>query len=380
MLIDALGQAQALVLALVEDADDDTFRRQFHADLSPIGWHLGHCIFIECFWLHEKVRGDDSVTAPIADFYTPPRTPRPERGRRLPRRGDLLAWAREIQAFNLDFLRNLRPEWRAHALFDDDYLIHFLIQHNSQHYETMLMTLTQKSLAEDRPNAAGPAGLTATPVNRDTVAVPAGHYRIGGETPVAYDNEMPPQPAELGPFTISRQPVSNAEYLQFIQSGAYRDPGWWTEAGWSWLQTSGTRHPDHWRCAAGEHWYGVGVRGAYQLAPGEPVSGINHYEASAFARWAGGRLPHEFQWEAACRSGVLQHTGRVWEWCSNTFSPYAGYTPFPYNEYSQPWFDDRHYSLRGGSLYTRPAIKRPSFRNFYEADKRHIFAGMRLVY
>jgi iron(II)-dependent oxidoreductase len=265
-------------------------------------------------------------------------------------------------------------------LFDDDYLIHFLIQHNSQHYETMLMTLTQKSLAEDRPDAAGPAGLEAAPVNRDTVAVPAGHYRIGGEAPVAYDNEVPPQQAELEPFTICRQPVSNAEYLRFIQSGAYHDPSWWTEAGWSWLETSGARHPDHWRCSAGEHWYGVGLRGAHRLAPDEPVSGINHYEASAFARWAGGRLPHEFQWEAACRCGVLQHTGRVWEWCRNTFSPYAGYTPFPYDEYSQAWFDDRHYSLRGGSRYTRPAIKRPSFRNFYEADKRHVFAGMRLVY
>ena len=77
---------------------------------------------------------------------------------------------------------------------------------------------------------------------------------------------------------------------------------------------------------------------------------------------------------------VLEQTGRVWEWCSNSFHAYEGFTPFPYEEYSGPWFDDRHYSLRGGSLHTRPAIKRPSFRNFFEADKRHVFAGLRLVY
>jgi iron(II)-dependent oxidoreductase len=379
-LIEALGQSQALLLALVEDVDEATFRTQYHPELSPLGWHLGHCVFNECLWLHEKVRGDDSVTAPIADFYTPPHTPKAERGARLPPRGDLLAWAREIQGFNLHYLHNLRPEWRQHALFADDYVIHFLIQHNSQHYESMLMVLTQKSLREYRPDDAHHTPLQAAPLHRDSVDIPAGHYRIGGEQPVAYDNEVPLQQADLGPFAIGRHPVSNAQYLGFIQAGGYRNQALWDPAGWQWRQTSQVEHPDHWRRSEAGDWYGVGLRGAYDLSPDEPVSGISHHEASAFARWAGARLPHEYQWEAACRSGVLEDTGRVWEWCQNTFHPYAGFAPFPYEAYSQPWFDDRHYSLKGGSLYTRPAIKRPSFRNFFEADKRHVFAGLRLVY
>ncbi len=379
-LIDSLGRSQALVQALVADADEAAYRHQHHADLSPLGWHLGHCVYNECFWLHEKLRGDDSVTAPIADFYTPPRTPKEERGRRLPPRADLLTWAQEMQHYNLHYLRNLRPELSRHPLLQDDYLIHFLLQHNSQHYETMLMVLTQKSLGEYTPEHAAPGALQAATPARDSIDIPGGHYRIGGERPMAYDNELPPQQAELGPFSIARRPVSNAEYLGFIDSGGYADASLWDAAGNAWRQASGAAHPDHWRRDAEGQWQGLGVRGAYALAPEEPVSGLNHYEASAFARWAGAGLPHEYQWEAACRIGALQQTGRVWEWCGNSFQPYDGFQPFPYDEYSQPWFDGSHYALKGGSLYTQPAIKRPSFRNFFEADKRHVFAGLRLVY
>jgi iron(II)-dependent oxidoreductase len=379
-LIDSLEQSQALLRALIEDIDDQAFRAQYHRDLSPLGWHLGHCVYVECFWLHETVRGDDTVTAPLADLYTPPRTPRPQRGALLPAREALLAWAQEMQDFNLHFLRNLPPQWRRHPLLENDYVIHFLLQHNSQHYETMLMALAQKSLGEQRESDAPRTPLRAAPPQRDSVDIPAGHYRVGGTRPEAYDNEVPPQQADLGPFAIARRPVSNAEYLAFIEDGGYRSRELWNDASWQWLRDSETGHPEHWRKSGAGEWYAIGLRGACDLPADDPVYGISHYEADAFARWAGARLPHEYQWEAACRIGALQQTGRVWEWCGNTFHPYDGFTPFPYPEYSRPWFDERHYSLRGGSLYTRPAIKRPSFRNFFEADKRHIFAGLRLAY
>ena len=379
-LITELGNAQALLLAIAADVDETGFRSQYHPDLSPVGWHLGHCIFTECFWLHEKIRGDDSVTAPIRSFYTPPETPKAERGPRLPPQSDLLAWARELNAFNLHYLHNLRPEWQAHELFVDDYILHFLIQHYSQHYETLLMILTQKALLEIQPEGETLAALQADELNRNSFNMPSGHYRIGGDRPVAYDNELPRQQADLGAFSISRHPVSNAEYLGFIEAGGYQAATHWSEAGWQWRERHNVESPDHWHRNASGNWYGVSFNGGYALAPDEPVNGISHYEASAFASWAGGQLPHEYQWEAACRIGALEHTGRVWEWCQNTFHPYEGFLPFPYDEYSQPWFDDCHYTLKGGSLHTRPAIKRPSFRNFFEADKRHVFAGMRLVY
>jgi len=379
-LINELGQSQALLVALAEDVDEKTFRSQYHPDLSPLGWHLGHCVYTECLWLHETLRGDGSVTEPIADLYTPPHTPKNERGKLLPPRQALLEWARELQAFNLHYLHNLRPQWRNHALLEDNYLIHFLIQHNSQHYETMLMVLTQKALKEHQPDAGSHRTLQAAELKTELINIPAGHYRIGGCRPVAYDNEIPPQRAELGAYAISRTPVSNAEYLAFIEDAGYQRREFWQDGGWSWREENGTGSPDHWRKTDTGDWCAIGMNGSYNLAGSEPVSGINYYEASAFALWAKARLPHEYQWEAACRIGLLEQTGRVWEWCNNSFHPYQGFTAFPYPEYSQSWLDGKHFSLRGGSLYTRPAIKRPSFRNFYLADKRHIFAGLRLVY
>ncbi len=379
-LINELQMAQTLVLALAEDVDENVYRAQYHPDLSPLGWHLGHCVFTECLWLHEKIRGDDSVTAPIADFYIPPRTPKTERGRLLPQQNAMLTWAHELQEFNLHFLSALRPEWREHELFNDHYILHFLIQHYSQHYETMLMLLTQKALAETTLNGLQPSPMQAKSPSQKCIEIPAGHYRIGGNSPTAYDNEVPPQHAELGEFVISINPVSNAEFLGFIEDKGYQREELWEADGWAWRRQHDISAPDHWRQTVNGTWYGVSMRGCYELAPDEPVSGISRHEAGAFANWAGGRLPHEYQWEAACRSGVLEQTGRAWEWCENTFHPYDGFKAFPYPEYSQPWFDKNHYSLRGGCLHTRRVIKRPSFRNFFEPDKRHIFAGMRLVF
>ena len=273
-LIEELSKAQSLLLALAEDVDEATFRTQYHSDLSPLGWHLGHCVYTDCLWLHETIRGDDSVTAPIADFYTPPNTPKSERGRLLPPQTALLTWARELQHFNLHYLRNLPAGCRRHPLLEDDYILHFLIQHNSQHYETMVMVLTQKALVEEQRLEPPPAPLQAAEVRRDCASIAAGQYRVGGQRPIACDNEMPAQRAELGPFDISRYPVSNAEYLGFIEDGGYRRAALWDAAGWSWREQQQIQHPDHWRLSRTHGWYATGIRGAYQLAADQHVPDI----------------------------------------------------------------------------------------------------------
>ena len=378
-LLNELALAQSLVLALVEQ-NSAIYNRQTDPDLSPLGWHLGHCVFTECYWLHEVIYGNDQITAPLADLYVPPRTPKAERGGHLPPCDTLLSWSRQVQAINYQTLQDLPANIAAHELFDNDYLLHFLIQHYSQHYETMLMILTRQALTDAQDGYLSTSPLQSAALAKERVSLPAGHYRIGGQQPVAYDNELPPQHAELGPFEISRTPVSNAEFLGFMEDEGYKKPELWNQQDPLWQQQNSITCPDHWRQDTQGNWYAIGVRGPYELAPDEPVMGLSHHEASAFANWAGARLPHEYQWETACRLHELQLSGRVWEWCQNTFHPYQGFKPFPYDEYSQPWFDGDHFSLRGGSLYTRPAVKRPSFRNFYQADKRYIFAGLRLAW
>ena len=109
------------------------------------------------------------------------------------------------------------------------------------------------------------------------------------------------------------------------------------------------------------------------------VTGLTYFEASAFAVWAGLRLVHEYEWEVAANLEVLSGLGEVWEWCSNIFHPYHGFSACPYREYSVPWFDQQHYVLRGGSRYTEPEIRRTSFRNYYLAGADYLFSGIRLA-
>ena len=379
-LLDELRIAQSLVAGLTEDLNEADWRRQAHPDLSPPGWHLGHCAFIETYWLQEVLLGDDRYTAPVADLYTPPRTPKSERGKQLPPPAALASWAAQLQSVNAALLQDPPAGVSGHPLLQDDYLLHFLVQHYSQHYETLVMILTQQSLATDPGDFSVDQPLEAIIDKPETAHIDAGHYKVGGTAPVAYDNESPAQQATLGPYSIAVQPVTNSGYLAFMEAGGYDNPALWDAPGRQWLQDTGATAPDHWRRNPAGHWYGIGSRGAYALTGNDVLHGICRHEAQACARWANARLPHEHQWEVACRLHRLEQTGRAWEWCDNPFYPYAGFRPFPYEEYSAPWFDGNHYSLRGSSLHTRPAIRRPGFRNFYQPDKRHVFAGLRLVY
>ncbi|MGH8502626.1 MAG: SUMF1/EgtB/PvdO family nonheme iron enzyme [Gammaproteobacteria bacterium] len=374
-----LRAVQQDLCALVEDLDDESYRAQFHPDLSPVGWHLGHCAFIENYWLREVVHGDDRLTAPLAHYYVPARSPKPQRGLGLPPKEKLLDSVRRQQADNLRLLAQAATRAPRHPLLQDDYLPLFLTQHHCQHLETINLARNQRALKNGYDHFRAVAPLISAPVRPAFVTITAGDYRIGGERPEAFDNELPAHCVNARAFGIAARPVSNAEFLRFIEDDGYKVRAHWSEAGWRWRQHSGCQHPKHWRQNGRGHWLAIDQRGAFELPPDGPVCGISYHEAQAFAAYAGARLPHEYEWEIACRLGALQDTGHVWEWCDNAFHPYEGFRPFPYDEYSLPWFDGDHYTLRGGSAFTRPAVRRASFRNFYTPDKRHIFAGLRLA-
>ncbi len=376
--LERLARYQRLVLDLVAAEGADHYSRQFHPDLSPSGWHLGHCVFTENYWIREVIEAQP-LAAANRDLYVPEFSYKPARGQQLPDFHDLIDWAGREQRDNNQRLQQLQRNPRRHSLLKGGYLHTFLMQHYAQHYETLCYARAQRQLQQATAIPARRLPVRR-PDSRDTVTLPAGDHNVGQTRPGRpYDNEHPRHTVTLAGGRLARRPLSNAEFFGFMHDGGYERRELWSEAGWRWLQTAAVTRPCYWQADA-DAYCQIGPAGAECLQPGAPVVGINYYEAEAVATWAGARLPHEHEWEAATRSGLLLGRGQVWEWCVNALYPYAGFQAYPYDGYSLPYFDNEHFVLRGGSRYTQRVIKRPSFRNYYEADKRHLFAGVRLAW
>lgn len=248
----------------------------------------------------------------------------------------------------------------------------------------MQMALQQRALKRTYSNYVVTNTLNACGPIINTVDIETDNYLIGSNTPHYYDNEQPQYEMPLQHFSVSTNPVSNGEYLSFMQDAAYQNKSLWSDDGWQWVNEYSSQpltiSPEHWRQDKKGHWFGISDEGAHDLKSSAPLYGINYYEACAYAKWCDARLPHEHEWEVAQKKGLLQHNGQVWEWCDNLFYAYPDFKAFPYDGYSMPSFEDEHYTLKGGSLHTQENIKRPSFRNFFAPDKRHVFAGLRLIY
>ncbi len=378
-LLNTLQEEQGRLLAFCKSLGTD-INRQAHPDLSPPGWHLGHCIFTENYWLRERLLGIEYTDDKHTRLYNPEYSEKRLRGKRIPPMQTLLSWAMKSHAINRQLITHLNGHVREPRLMQDDYLIHFLIQHYAQHFETLQIIAMQQALVEAQEFFVRHP-LEGSIVNQICQIIPAGRYSVGADLPDRpYDNEYPAYTVDIDATAIAARPVSNTEYLGFMEDGGYRRKDFWCDAGWQWVNTLNKQSPEYWHPDSEGYWYALTPRGPADLDMDEPVYGINWYEARAFANWVGGRLPHEHEWETANRLGLLEATGKVWEWCANHFFPYPGFRAFPYNGYSAPYFDGAHYTLKGGSRLSRDIIKRPSFRNYYQADKRFIYAGLRLVY
>ncbi|WP_019626447.1 SUMF1/EgtB/PvdO family nonheme iron enzyme [Thioalkalivibrio sp. ALJT] len=377
-LLECLSIQHARLNAALETTPKHQWRNQYHPDLSPMGWHYTHCHFIEAIWLQERILGN----APRArrdwhDLYFPELSPKWRRGGRLPPAEDLLDWGQACQHRHLDLLRQM-PDVRRHPLLANDYLTGFLAQHHAMHLESLEQVRWFARL--QRPATLDTRVPNPQPQRpNEWIDFPGGETWIGSEAITAFDNERGTHRVHLGPHAVCAQPVTNAEMLAFIEAGGYQPGPHWDPEATAWLQETGIAAPLGWRCLPDGTRVQTLPDGTRPLDPQAPVVGLSWYEASAYARWRGARLPHEHEWERARQAGALHDTGEVWEWCGNTFHPYPGFRPYPYEEYSSPWFDGQHYVLRGGSAWSDPLLKRPSMRNFFTPDKRHVFAGLRLA-
>ena len=367
------------LIAQYSSIPEQDLRTQYHPDLSQLGWHLNHVAFIEKYWLREIVLGDDSWTKGLHQEFFPELIEKSKRGT-LPAIADF----EQLQSDFSDtetLLSTLSANACDHPLMKNDYLGWFLIQHAEQHMETMQMVLQQRAMTvvtEAVFTAQYFDALDPVAPERD---IAAGEYEIGSADILACDNEQPVHLVSLPDFVFASRCVSNAEYLGFMQADGYRQREYWSDAGWQWSRGCQHMAPEHWQQDDNGNWYILMAEGQSDIKANRAVSGLSWYEADAFARYAGCCLPHEFEWEAAMKSdsALLLSTGQAWEWCANAFFPYQGFQAFPYERYSTPWFDNQHYVMKGCSPYSGESVRIPSFRNFYQPGKRHVFAGLRLA-
>ncbi len=380
-----LYEMQGQLLESVSEADASA---QFHPEIGSLKWLFGTGIYLELYWLREVLSGDNDLSKRVEHLFQPAALTLKEQCRQLPPKDHLLNWGTEIRDEHLLRLANpaVLPN---HQFLKNDRLQWFILQEQAKIYEMMLIVLNQRSTQISVDDYQVEIPLASSPPGWKTKELSQGHYRIGArQQPAAYDNELPPQAVQLSSYRIALSPVSNSQFLAFMEAGGYADLSFWSEEGRAWQEYAQKKHPEYWRQDKTGNWYALGINGPADLPSEEPVCGINQHEARAYATWtnvlgnefSGAFLQHEYQWEMAARSGVIKEIGRVWEWCSNSFHPYPEFSPFPDENNSVADFQLGKITLRGGSLHTQPVLRRPSMRHRAIAEQRFQLSGVRLVF
>jgi ergothioneine biosynthesis protein EgtB len=201
-------------------------------------------------------------------------------------------------------------------------------------------------------------------------------WRLGYDKPgFAFDNELAAHAVEIPAFEIDAAPVTWRRYLPFVEAGGYAEPRWWSAEGWQWREAGQVEAPRYLRRVGGD-WQRQRFGRWSPLPPDAPAVHLSWFEAEAWCRWAGRRLPTEAEWETAAMSDPRMAWGDVWEWTASRFLPFPGFAPHPYRDYSAPWFGSR-YVLRGAAAATSPRIVHPRYRNYFTPERNDIYAGFR---
>jgi ergothioneine biosynthesis protein EgtB len=405
-----LAQTRAMSLRIADPLTEEDQIVQAMEDASPTKWHLAHTTwFFEEFVLKPYDRAykvyDERFNYCFNSYYenAGPRHPRPKRSLLTrPTHEEVIAYRHHIdRALDNFFDRGGNgpvPEALA--------LIELGINHEQQHQELMLTDV----LAAFAGNPLRPAYRAAEEDDngRSAPEVEFLHF-AGGIFDVGhdgegffYDNEGPRHQQLLRPFRLANRLVTNGEWLEFMAAGGYATATLWLSDGWATVNREGWEAPLYWEQRDGA-WHQMTLRGLLPVSPAKPVSHVSYYEADAFARWAGKRLPTEFEWEVAAETlpvegnmlgvdrlmpvparrnaeGLQQMFGDVWEWTSSAYSPYPGFKTAPgaVGEYNGKFMVNQ-FVLRGGSCVTADGHVRRTYRNFFYPHQRWQFMGLRLA-
>ncbi|MGW1721386.1 ergothioneine biosynthesis protein EgtB [Streptomyces sp. NPDC002306] len=414
----SLITARERTTLLTDCVDEPDLTAQHSPLMSPLVWDLAHIGNQEEQWLLRTVAGREAMRPEIDNLYDAFEHPRSERPTLplLPP-AEARAYAAEVRGRALDVLES--TAFHGTRLTEAGFAFGMIAQHEQQHDETMLITHQLRSgpRALTAPDPQ-PAPLVTGPAE---VLVPGGPFMMGTSTePWALDNERPAHRREVAGFHIDTAPVTNAAYLAFIEDGGYDTRRWWAPEGWAYIREHDIDAPLFWH-SDGRQWLRRHFGVTEVVPPDEPVLHVSWYEADAYARWAGRRLPTEAEWEKAARHdpagerstrypwgdadptpdhanlgqrhlrpapagsypagesplGVRQLIGDVWEWTASDFRPYPGFRAFPYKEYSEVFFGPEHKVLRGGSFAVDSVACRGTFRNWDYPIRRQIFSGFR---
>ena len=350
-------------------------------DASPAKWHRAHTTwFFEEFVLSPNLSGYEPFSPDFRYLYNSyyeavgPRHPRLQRGLvTRPSAEDVGRYRRHVDAA-VQRLLTSDP-----AGCSD--LIRLGLEHEQQHQE-LLLTDMLHAFAQNPLSPAVQPGWAEPLLGgaSQMVGFEGGIAEIGAEEGFAFDSETPRHETLLPPFRLASRLVRNAEYLRFVDDGGYRRPALWMADGWACAQGYAWQAPLYWE-RRGDDWLQMGLGGLAGLAPDAPVRHLSWYEADAFARWAGARLPTEQEWEVASADPrIAEQACYAWQWTSSAFRPYPGYQPpaGAIGEYNGKFMVNQMV-LRGGSLATPSGHSRRSYRNFFHPDKRWQFSGLRLA-
>jgi iron(II)-dependent oxidoreductase len=415
-----LRDARACTSRLSEDLSPRQLMGPMLPTVNPILWEIGHVGWFHEYWTLRHAHGEAALLDDADLLWNSSTVAHDTRWTlNLPDRNGVFRYLSDVLEHEIERLgRGIdRPA---------SYFYELSIRHEDMHVEAL--AYTRQTLSYPRPANLGRYAAHGAGDCRGDVEIPAGTWRLGSSPNdgFVFDNEKWEHEVTIAPFRIAKSPVTNADFTAFVEDGGYRRLELWSSAGWQWRERTGAERPVYWLAKEGGSWSWRRYGEIEQLPHHAPVTFVNWYEVQAWCNWAKRRLPTEAEWEAAAlgepdvtRSrladkkrrwpwgeaapaadhanvgfvfdapldvaacpagdsafGCRQMVGNVWEWTASDFAPFAGFSPDPYEDYSQPWFNTRKV-LRGGSFASSARIARPGYRNFFTPERNDVIAGFR---